>query len=188
MASRTIRTLAWGWLLGVASVALAGAIYLTLTLTGVIFNTAATAEHSKPFAWAIHATMINSVKRRSHSAEPRVAFDPATLIAGARDYEAHCIACHGGPGVARARWASAMLPTPPYLLDAPRRWSPAELYTIVHDGVKMTAMPAWGEIESDRQVAAVVAFLEVMPKMTPAQFAQLRQRIGAEPSPPLSAR
>ena len=73
-----------------------------------------------------------------------------------------------------------MLPTPPYLIDASSRWSHAELYNLVHDGVKMTGMPAWGEVESDRQVAEVVAFLEVMPKLSPDQFARLRQRIHAE--------
>ena len=41
-------------------------------------------------------------------------------------------------------------------------------------------VPAWGEVESDRRVAEVVAFLEVMPKMSPDQFARLRQRIHAE--------
>jgi hypothetical protein len=60
------------------------------------------------------------------------------------------------------------------------RWSHAELYNLVHDGVKMTGMPAWGEVESDRRVAEVVTFLEVMPKMTPGQFDRLRRRVRGE--------
>ncbi len=35
-----------------------------------------------------------------------------------------------------------MLPTPPFLIDASARWNHAELFRIVHNGVKMTAMPA----------------------------------------------
>jgi hypothetical protein len=77
---------------------------------------------------------------------------------------------------------SALLPTPPFLIDASRRWSRAELYTIVHDGVKMTAMPAWGEIEPDRKISDVVAFLETLPKLTPDEFAHLRVQL-----PPPSA-
>ncbi|HEX4695205.1 cytochrome c [Sphingomonas sp.] len=184
MTKPTIKMLAWGWLLGIASAALVGIVILVLVLTGVAFNTSATSADSQIFAAAIHATMTNSVKRRASGGAPRLPLDTATLLAGAREYETHCIACHGGPGVARAPWASAMLPTPPYLLDTPNRWSHAELYTIVHDGVKMTAMPAWGEVESDRQIAAIVAFLEVLPKMTTAQFDRVRQRA----RPPLLAR
>ena len=182
------RRLLWGWLLGVASCALAGAIFLELILSGTIFNTSATQPHSKAFAWGIHVTMINSVERRSRGDAPRLPLTRETLIAGARQYQAHCLACHGGPGMARAPWASGMLPTPPYLVDASNRWSHAELYNIVHDGVKMTGMPAWGEVESDRQVAEVVTFLEVMPKMTPEQFARLMQRVRADAPAAQSAR
>lgn len=174
------RRLLRGWLLGVATCALVATIMLALILSGIIFNTSATQPHSKAFAWGAHVTMINSVARRSRGDVPTLPMTTETVIAGARQYEEHCIVCHGGPGVARAPWASGMLPTPPYLIDAPTRWSQAELYNLVHDGVKMTGMSAWGEIESDRQVAEVVAFLEVMPKMSPDQFARLRQRIRAE--------
>lgn len=174
------RRLLLGWVLGVATCALIAATILALVLSGVIFNTSAMQPHSKVLSWGVHMTMINSVARRSRGDVPSVPPTRETLMAGARLYETHCIMCHGGPGIARARWASGMLPTPPYLIDATTRWSHAELYNLVHDGVKMTGMPAWSEVESDRQVAEVVAFLEVMPKMTPDQFARLHQRIRAE--------
>jgi mono/diheme cytochrome c family protein len=182
------RRLLLGWVLGVATCALIAAMILVLILSGIIFNTSATQPHSKALAWGVHMTMINSVTRRSRGNVPTLPLTRETLMAGARQYEAHCIACHGGPGVARAQWASGMLPSPPYLIDASSRWSHAQLYNLVHDGVKMTGMPAWGEVESDRQVAEVVAFLEVMPKMTPDQFGRLRQRIRVELNEPQSAR
>jgi mono/diheme cytochrome c family protein len=179
-----------GWLAGLVTAGALAAIVLGLILSGVIFNTSATRPHSKAFAWGVHVTMANSVERRSRNDAPRLPLTADTLMAGAREYETHCIACHGGPGVARAPWVSAMLPTPPYLIDASSRWSHAELYNLVHDGVKMTGMPAWGEVESDRRVAEVVTFLEVMPKMTPEQFDLFRRRVRAETtaSPPQLAR
>ena len=176
----SLRTLGWGWLSGVATVGIVAAIYLALVLAGVGFDTSATAQHSRLFGWGVHTTMNNSVRRRAPHDVPRLPPDEATLLAGARQYEAHCIACHGGPGVARAKWVSGMLPTPPYLLDMPKQFSHAELYTLVHDGVKMTGMPAWGEVESDREVAEVVTFLEAMPRMTPAQFDSWRKRVSAQ--------
>lgn len=178
-----LRTLAWGWLFGVATVAVLGGIYLALMLAGITFDTSAATPHSKLFAWGVHNTMNNSVRRRAPANAPRLPIDDATLLAGARNYETNCIACHGGPGVARARWVSGMLPTPPYLLDMPKRFSHAEIYTLVHDGVKMTGMPAWGEVQSDREVAEVVTFVETMPRMTPGQFAAWRQRARAQSLP-----
>ncbi|MGN6817955.1 MAG: c-type cytochrome [Sphingomonas sp.] len=169
-----------GWLAGLATAGGIAGIALTLILTGVIFNISATQPHTPLFAWGVHATMKNSVARRSRGDVPRLPLTRDTLLAGAREYEAHCVVCHGGPGVARAPWVSGMLPTPPYLIDASSRWSHAELYNLVHDGVKMTGMPAWGEVESDRKVAEVVAFLEIMPKLTSDQFDRLRRRVHAE--------
>ena len=180
MTRPSLRTLAWGWLFGVGTVAIVGGIYGALVLAGISFDTGATTQHSRLFAWGVHMTMNNSVRRRAPVEVPRLPPDDATLLAGARQYESHCLACHGGPGVARARWASGMLPTPPYLLDMPKRFSHAEIYTLVHDGVKMTGMPAWGEVESDREVAEVVAYLEAMPRMTPAQFDAWRKRARAQ--------
>jgi mono/diheme cytochrome c family protein len=182
------RHLLWGWLLGVATCAVASAVMGGLILSGIIFDTSATQAHSKIFAWSVHQTMINSVARRASPVAPRLAPTRDTLLAGARQYQADCVACHGGPGIARAPFASAMLPTPPYLVDATRRWSHGELYKLVHDGVKMTGMPAWGEVKSDRQVAQIVALIEAMPKMTPEQFHQLFRQARGDAWSPRSAR
>jgi mono/diheme cytochrome c family protein len=167
-----------GWLAGVATVALVGGVLAGLILFGGLYNTGANDPHLRIVAWAFHQTMTSSVKRRVQPL-PADALRHADVLAGARDYETHCVACHGGPGVARAPWTSALLPTPPYLLDSARRWSPAELATIVRDGVKMTAMPAWSEVEPNRDVTDVVALLVAMQRLTPAQFARLRAQAQA---------
>jgi len=173
-----LQQIAIGWVLGIATCGLIGLIVFALFLSGIAFRVGANQPHTKLFGWAIHRTMLSSVRRHADHDAPRLPHDRATLVAGARFYEQRCVACHGGPGIARARWASAMLPTPPYLVDASTRWSHAQLYSLIRDGVKMTGMPAWGEISSDREIAQVVALIEAMPHMTPDQFAQLRPAPG----------
>jgi mono/diheme cytochrome c family protein len=171
-----------GWLAGLATTALVGGLLAGLILFAGLYNTAADNPHLRIVAWAFHQTMTSSVKARTRPL-PADALRHADILAGTRDYEAHCIACHGGPGVARAAWTSALLPTPPYLLNSAHHWSPAELATIVRDGVKMTAMPAWGEVEPKRDVTDVVAFLVAMQHLSPAAFARMRaQAAGALPS------
>ncbi len=138
------------------------------------FNTAASAAHGKLMAWLVHATMVHSVEQRATAmAAPRTLSPPA-ILSGAVEYEKHCVACHGGPGVARAPWVEAMLPTPPFLLDAGKRWNHGELYEVIRGGVKMTAMPAWGEVLPRDKLADVVNFVEILPQVPPAQFARLR--------------
>ena len=169
-----------GWAAGVlSSGAIAVALAVWMTFFGG-FDASAAKQHATVVAWVTHKAMRSSVKTRAKDVRPPDAFTPAQVSAGAQEYEQHCIACHGGPAIARAAWASAMIPTPPYLIDSARQWSTAELYTVVRDGIKMTAMPAWGEVEPYQKIWDVVAFLDALPKMSPDEFARLRSQSAAQ--------
>jgi mono/diheme cytochrome c family protein len=171
-----------GWAVGgLSAVAAAIALALAVIFSGA-FDVTASTPHHPLVAWATHTTMIHSIRARAAGSHPPEPFTAAQVAAGFREYDLRCVACHGGPGVGRAAWASAMTPTPPYLLDAARHWSPAELELIIHHGVKMTAMPAWGEVERQDQVWALVAFLEALPRLSAADYANLRR--SAAPAPP----
>ena len=172
------KSLAVGWFLGLATAAVLGGLAGILMIFSGIYDTSARSAHSKVVAWAIHKTMIHSVQRRASELSNLPA--SASFWAGAREYESHCLSCHGGPGVDRAGWAKGMLPTPPFLVDSSNHWSRRELYNIVHDGVKMTGMPAWSAVDSDQQVADVVEFLQVMPKLTPRQFQQAMGKVRSD--------
>ena len=47
-----------------------------------------------------------------------------------------------------------------------------EAFWIIKHGIKMTAMPAWSKTHTDAQLWDLVAFLDKLPKMTPAQYAE----------------
>lgn len=113
-----------------------------------LYNTTATAPRPAVVAWALHNTFINSVKRRSADIVAPRTLTPAQVQAGFHQYEADCVMCHGGPGVARAHWVRQLVPTPPHVIDASRRFTAPQLYFILLKGVKMAAMPAWGETRS----------------------------------------
>jgi hypothetical protein len=82
--------------------------------------------------------------------------------------------CHGAPGVRRAAWVSGITPTPPYLLDAARQWTPSELKIIIANGLKMTAMPARNVRHPDSQSWDLVAFLERLRGMPAAEYVRMR--------------
>jgi mono/diheme cytochrome c family protein len=139
-----------------------------------LFDTTAATPHGPIIGWAAHAAMTHSVRERARGLSAPHAFKIAEVTAGFALYDAHCALCHGGPGVARQTWVAGMTPTPPFLVDAARHWTPAQLDLLVADGVKMTAMPSWRPILSEGQMWDIVAFLEALPYVTERDYAAMR--------------
>lgn len=71
--------------------------------------------------------------------------------------------------------ASAMYPRPPILAKV-KRDNPAETFWIIKHGFKMSGMPAWGSSHDDERIWAMVAFLQQLPRLTPAQYQILTAR------------
>lgn len=167
-----------GWFIAGAA---ACAVVMALGGLGIVetgaFDIRASTPHGPLVAWATHATMIHAVDWRAAGVQAPPVFTGEETVAGLQLYERDCLPCHGGPGTKRAPLARGMNPSPPFLLDAARRWTPGQLYWIVKNGVKMTGMPAWGAADSDGQIWDIVAFLEAMPTTKPADF---QRRIAAD--------
>jgi mono/diheme cytochrome c family protein len=177
-----LAVLALGMALGFAAVGLGGLGVIEFGL----FDTTATKPHSPLVAWAAHAAMIHSVRVRAGDIQPPDRLTGAEVLAGFADYDTRCALCHGGPGVGRAPWVSGLTPTPPFLIEASRQWSPAQLDLIVGQGVKMTAMPGWSTTLSSSRIWNIVAFLEALPYLTPRDYATMRTAEAARGSRPAS--
>ncbi|HEY5289366.1 MAG TPA: cytochrome c [Caulobacteraceae bacterium] len=162
---------------GVCALAAIG-IGALVVVEGGLFNATASTPHIPIVAVAAHTAFIRSVEVRAEGIKTPAHFTAVEVKAGFRDYDASCSSCHGAPGVSNAGWAHTMTPPPPYLEDAARRWRPRELYWIVGQGVKMTAMPAWAEVRSKDQVWDLVAFLEALPYLSAADYARMRRAAG----------
>jgi len=158
------------WLIGflVASAA-AGA---TVLYAGW-YDISATDQHLRPTYWLLDASMRRSIKWRAADIEVPDLADPQKLRAGASLYREHCQQCHGAPGVAPEPFALGMTPVPVPLVHTARAWSPAEMYWVVKEGLKMTGMPAWKYRMSDEHIWSVVAFLPALAQLTPRQYAEL---------------
>lgn len=139
-----------------------------------LFDTTATKPHYAIVSWGAHATFTHHTRQAAKAVTPPSSFTSAQMQAGAQEYVDDCMMCHGGPGVARARWVRGLTPTPPYLLDAAQRWSRPQLFWILQRGVKMSAMPAWGETRTDAQLWNLVAFLDALPNLSPADFRKMQ--------------
>lgn len=161
------KTLALLALLGLAG---AGAV------VGIgLYNVSAKSGHWFGVAWVFHTTFRNAAKLRAHAAPPEDLDSPAMVALGARHFDSACRDCHASPGAERSATVRAMVPAPPHVSEIAGEWQPDELHWIVHQGIKMTGMPAWPAARED-DVWPVVAFLRAAPTMDAAAYRQLAEK------------
>lgn len=131
-------------------------------------------NHDTPVVnWALDTGMTHSVHYHSRGIKTPPLSDPAMTRRGFDHYNAMCVVCHGAPGVQPKEIASGLWPTAPNLAKTVPEWTPAELFWITKNGIKFTAMPAWGPTYSDSEIWDIVAFLEQLPKLAPADYKKL---------------
>jgi mono/diheme cytochrome c family protein len=161
--------------LGALGVAAAAAV-----VYGGLYNVAATAQHTKFVHSLLETAMHHSVRRRARDVVVPAAYDaPPQLQRGAACYRARCEQCHGGPGVANEAIGMAMQPVPGSLIAAARTWRARELYWITRHGIKMSGMPSWQHHLSEDELWSVVAFVQQLPALTPARYAETVERAGS---------
>jgi len=161
------------WITAAILLAAGGALGLAVAASGLIPITASSGH------FAITERLLIFAKQRSVAThtlgEPSPPLgEPSAVLKGAGHFESACRPCHGAPDLARQpRVARSMLPPPPNLSQRAPEWQPRELFYIVKHGIKMTGMPAWPSLVRDDEVAAMVAFLNVLPGLDAAGYRRL---------------
>ncbi|MFL9813958.1 c-type cytochrome [Stutzerimonas sp. VN223-3] len=168
-------------------IAVAGSGGFLLISLGLV-SISASSGHWAATGWVLHYAMRRAVSTQSMGIEVPPLDDPALVLKGAGHYETGCVTCHGAPGRERSLIALQMTPEPPFLPPRIERWEPQELFWIVKNGVKYTAMPAWPASKREDEVWAMVAFLQALPEMSTARYRELalgeRAADAAEPVTP----
>ena len=163
------------FVLPILAVVLLGAAGAAAFILSGAYNVAATEPHWSATRWVLETVRTRSIKAHAAGvAVPPGLDDPARLPAGMEHYATHCSVCHGGPGVAKGDIAEGLYPQPPDLTGASARYTPAELFWILKNGIKMTGMPSWAD-HGDDALWATVALLRRLPGMSPGDFAELRR-------------
>lgn len=138
------------------------------------YNVSATEPHWALTHWIVGVVKLSSIKEHSAgiSAPPNFS-DDGEVAEGREHFAAHCVICHGAPGVPSGDFARRLNPSPPDLTGASETYGPGELFWIVKNGIKATGMPAWRD-HSDEELWALVAFLRKLPTISAQQYASLR--------------
>ena len=162
-----MRTLA-----GIGAVAIILAVGAAVFFFGGYFNVAASEPDPGIVKWALTKVRTASIDRRAGLAAPGNLDDPEIVRAGARAFsERGCATCHGAPGVNWQKFSEGLNPDPPDLKDIAHEREPAQLFWVVKNGLKMTAMPSFGAIGADdREIWSIVAFVRKLPNVSVADF------------------
>lgn len=150
-----------------AALAVAGFIY-----SGVS-NVAANEPHWGVTTWVLETARIRSIRAHAAGIVTPAGYDePAKVVGAVGHFSEHCAVCHGGPGTRRGAIAEGMYPEPPNLTNVASRYSQGELFWILKNGIKMSAMPSMAS-DGDDMLWATVALLEKLPGMSDEDYNDL---------------
>ena len=163
----------------------AAATIVALALAGLlfawsgVFNIAASSGHWKITDWFLHWTMRNSVRTHAAFTAPDDPKAREGLVSAAGLFRASCASCHGAPGVRPLPVMQAATPPAPDLAVNAREWTDKQIFWILKHGVKYTGMPGWAAKDRDDEVRRMVAFVRLLPEMSPATYRALTEVPGS---------
>jgi mono/diheme cytochrome c family protein len=136
------------------------------------FNVAATEADPDAVNWALVKVREASIRRHAKDNPAGSLDDPAVVRAGARSYgNAGCVYCHGAPGAEWAKFSEGLNPGPPDLKEVAAERTPAELFYVIKNGIKMTGMPSFKLAGvPDQEIWSIVAFVKKLPTVSEADY------------------
>jgi mono/diheme cytochrome c family protein len=133
-----------------------------------IYNIGADDHHTPPVYTILSILRERSIVTRTHDLVIPDLADQPLISKGAGQYAAMCTGCHLAPGMRHSEIRPGLYPQPPDLSVV--RVEPKKAFWVIKHGIKMSAMPAWGFSHDDATIWSMVAFLQKLPDLTPAQY------------------
>lgn len=106
--------------------------------------------------------------------------DTAMFVIGFEHYNEMCSTCHGGPGIRPDELSKGLYPAPPEFYKSDDMPKAAEAFWVIKNGIKFTAMPAFGPTHDDKKIWAITDFLiNKMNKMSPDEYQKWKKKYAA---------
>ncbi len=92
-------------------------------------------------------------------------------------YMQSCAICHGADGRSRTNIGRGMYP-PAMDLTSPhvQKWTDADLFWIIQNGIRLTGMPSWKATISDEDTWKLVHFTKALPRLNSATAAKAAEK------------
>ena len=137
---------------------------------------AKTEPHALEAFVARHLRMMAIPRAQRDKANP-VGPTPDVLAHARAHFADHCAICHANDGSGKTAIGENVYPRVPDLRrPATQSMSDGELFFIIHNGVRFTAMPAWGTGNPDEDLDSwkLVHFIRSLPDLTPADLEEMK--------------
>ncbi len=106
-----------------------------------------------------------------------VSLTPEVLKESLAHFADHCATCHSNDGSGQTPIGKNVYPKAPDLrLSDTQGMSDGELFWVIHNGIRFTAMPAWGEGEPEKDLDSwkLVHFIRHLPQLTAEELEQMK--------------
>ena len=108
-----------------------------------------------------------------------VKFGPEILSEAREHFADHCASCHANDGSGNTSIGKGLYPRPPDMRQtATQQLSDGELYWVIHNGIRFTGMPAFGEDKPgspDEDSWKLVHFVRHLPKITEEELQSMKK-------------
>jgi mono/diheme cytochrome c family protein len=138
-----------------------------------LHDVSASSSHSGFVDWLLSTTSHASIERRASEIEVPELADESLVLAGINDFNSMCAGCHGAPGKDPEAMGQGLNPPAPDLAEEAAELTPAELFWVTKNGIRMTGMPAWGATHDDDAIWPVVAFMTKLPALDDSGYQQM---------------
>ena len=129
----------------------------------------------------MEAFVARTARKLSIPASERDAKNPflptAEILSEASAHFAdHCATCHANDGSGKTEIGQNLYPKPPDMRQSEtQNLTDGQMYYIIHNGIRLTGMPAWGAPGRDDDSWKLVLFIRHMLRMSPQEMKEMEQ-------------
>jgi len=112
----------------------------------------------------------------SDAANP-IPFSPEVLGDALHHFADHCATCHANDGSGKTKMGPNFNPPVPDLRsEYVQSLSDGELFYVIHFGIRLTGMPAWGGKDPKKDIESwkLVHFIRHLPEITPEEISAMK--------------
>jgi len=137
---------------------------------------------AKPEPHALEVWVARQIRHLAIPLEQRntpnpIPLNPGVMKESLAHFADHCATCHANDGSGQTPIGKNVYPKAPDLrLSHTQSMSDGEIFWVIHNGIRFTAMPAWGEGDpaEDKDSWKLVHFIRHLPKLTPEELDQMK--------------
>jgi mono/diheme cytochrome c family protein len=155
---------------------------VVLGIAGSVWFLAGRGFSAKAEPTAIEAFVARRMRSLATPRSGRVAQNPVpksgdVLAEAMVHYADHCASCHANDGSGDTALGNGLYPKPPDLRErTTQELTDGEIFYIIHNGVRLTGMPAFGQGPADEDTDSwkLVHFIRHLPSLTPDDLARMK--------------